>query len=99
MCLELKALQENVKCYVLYASNCSIFAKKRMRILISGATVWLFLLVYIFLNPIILYGKIILIQNIVKEEASISFWKFDLIKQIYIGDKEEPLTDFVYVFS
>jgi len=46
------------------------------------STVWLFLLVYIFLNPIILYGKIILIQNIVKEEARISFWKFNLTKQV-----------------
>ena len=46
------------------------------------STVWLFLLVYIFLNPIILYGKIILIQNIVKKEANISFWKFEMTKQI-----------------
>ena len=69
---------------------------------ILTSTIWLFLLVYIFLNPIILYGKILLIQNIVKEEVNISFWKFDATKQVdekhqYIQNLiQENIPDLIY---
>tara|TARA_B110000238_G_C16060294_1_gene410171 strand:+ start:122 stop:1219 length:1098 start_codon:yes stop_codon:yes gene_type:complete len=49
---------------------------------IVGSVVWILTFVYIFLNPIILYGRIILIKNIVVREPDISFWMFSPIKQV-----------------
>ena len=43
---------------------------------VIASLVWFFLFFYIFLNPIILYGKIILLKNIVVEESNSDFWKF-----------------------
>ena len=49
---------------------------------ITGSVVWILTFVYIFLNPIIIYGRIILIKNIVVREPDISFWMFSPIKQV-----------------
>jgi AraC-like DNA-binding protein len=67
-----------------------------------SSAVWFFLFCYIFLNPIILYGRIILLQSIVQVESNTQIWKFKTIKQVeqkhfYIQTALEGLyTDLIY---
>ena len=49
---------------------------------ITGSVVWFLTFCYIFLNPIIMYGKIVLIKNITNKVSDSSFWKFSPINQV-----------------
>ena len=66
------------------------------------SAVWFFLFGYIFLNPIILYGRIILLKSIVQEESSFDIWKFNPTrpveqKHLYIKTALiESSTDLIY---
>ena len=69
---------------------------------ILTSIIWMFLFLYIFLNPIIMYGRILLIQSLVKQENNTRFWKFDTSKQItnkhqYIQNIiKENISDLIY---
>lgn len=69
---------------------------------VVSSAVWFFLFGYIFLNPIILYGRIILLKSIVSEESSTDFWKFKPTrpveqKHLYIKTAlEDSYTDLIY---
>ena len=69
---------------------------------VVSSAVWFFLFGYIFLNPIILYGRIILLKSIVQEESSTDFWKFKPTrpveqKHLYIKTAlEDSYTDLIY---
>ncbi len=69
---------------------------------VVSSAVWFFLFGYIFLNPIILYGRIILLKSIVQEESSFDIWKFNPTrpveqKHLYIKTALiESSTDLIY---
>ena len=69
---------------------------------VVSSAVWFFLFGYIFLNPIILYGRIILLKSIVQEESSADFWKFKPTrpveqKHLYIKTAlEDSYTELIY---
>ena len=69
---------------------------------ILTSIIWLLVFLYIFLNPIIMYGRISLIQNLVKQENNTRFWKFDTSKQVakkqqYIQNiLKENIPDLIY---
>ena len=69
---------------------------------VVSSAVWFFLFGYIFLNPIILYGRVILLKSIVQEESSTDFWKFKPTrpveqKHLYIKTAlEDSYTDLIY---
>ena len=49
---------------------------------VIGSLVWFLMFCYIFLNPIILYGRIILFKSLVYKESKSSLWKFSPIQQV-----------------
>ena len=49
---------------------------------VIGSVVWFLAFCYIFLNPIILYGRIILFKSLVYKESNSSLWKFSPIQQV-----------------
>jgi len=69
---------------------------------IITSILWLLLLVFIFLNPIILYGKVGLIQNIIKQENNIDIWNLNAIKQVKRKDQyiqkiiQKNIPDLIY---
>ena len=69
---------------------------------VIGSGVWFLMFCYIFLNPIILYGRIILLKNLIHKESDSSMWKFSTIekvdkKHLYIQTSiAEKYSDIIY---
>ena len=49
---------------------------------VIGSVVWFLIFCYIFLNPIILYGRIILLKSLIHKESDSNMWKFSPIKTV-----------------